>query len=42
MLKYKSVESALKNDSGSFHNSRELIMRIGIPTEIKTMKTVWQ
>ncbi|CAM3885956.1 alanine dehydrogenase [Bacillus albus] len=36
MLKYKSVESALKNDSGVISKLKgELIMRIGIPTEIK-------
>ncbi len=36
MLKYKSVESALKNDSGVISQLKgELIMRIGIPTEIK-------
>ena len=35
MLKYKSVESALKNDSGSFHNSRGTNNRIGIPKKLK-------
>ena len=40
MLKYKSVESALKMIQGHFITQGELIMRIGIPTEIKTMKTV--
>ena len=41
MLKYKSV-SALKMIQGHFITQGELIMRIGIPTEIKTMKTAWQ
>ena len=35
MLKYKSVESALKMIQGHFITQGELIMRIGIPTEIK-------
>ena len=38
MLKYKSVESALKMIQGHFITQGELIMRIGIPTEIKTRK----